>query len=151
MYITNEMYKTSYKEIFLIIMSLPQEYIKLIPEEKIKFYYENMDNNYDYKIDYEKRIDEQNMSEVTKAILANLYRDYFVTDEERINILKDEENKLNQIEEEKRKKYNPENIFKNNIQENIKKEEEIDLPIILEEKSIMKVIIKKIKNLLHIN
>lgn len=61
-----------------------------------------MDSNYQYRIDYNKKLYEQEMSEVTKAILANLYRDYLVTEEKRTSIIKEENEELRKREEEKR-------------------------------------------------
>lgn len=61
-----------------------------------------MEPNYQYRIDYNKKLYEQEMSEVTKAILANLYRDYLVTEEKRTSIIKEENEELRKREEEKR-------------------------------------------------
>ena len=57
----------------------------------------------------------------TETILAVLYRDYWATDEERNRILKKEKENFLSLEEEKRKKYNPDDLFKktNNTSENI--------------------------------
>ena len=38
-----------------------------------------MDENYDFKVDINKSFEEQNLLDETKAILANIFRDYWAT------------------------------------------------------------------------
>ena len=38
-----------------------------------------MDNEYSYKIDITKEFEDQEMSDITKAVLANIFRDYWET------------------------------------------------------------------------
>ena len=49
-----------------------------------------------------------------------LYRDYIVSEDEKLKLLKEEQEQKLKIEKELREKYNPDNIFKKkNIEENI--------------------------------
>ena len=47
-------YKKAYSEILEIIKYLPEEERKKIPVEKIKFFEENCDKNYEFKYDSSK-------------------------------------------------------------------------------------------------
>ena len=59
-----------------------------------------MDRTYDYQVDITKSFDEQKMSEKTKAIFANIFRDYWATDYQRERILaKEKQNIKNEFEE----------------------------------------------------
>lgn len=107
-------YRCAYKEVVTILDVFSEEIGDLIPNEKIEFYKSNMDENHKFVFDDTKEILEQNILYPTRCILANLFRDYIATEEDRAEILKEEQEELNQIEEEKRAKYNPDDIFKNN-------------------------------------
>lgn len=123
--ILDKEYKCAYKEIYLIIENLDEEIRNKIPKDKIEFYKNHMDNEHDFKLDFDKELSEQDMLYPTRCILANLFRDYIATEEDKTAILKEEQKEFNQIEAEKREKYNPDNIFKNNsnkIQEDTKTE-----------------------------
>ncbi len=60
--------------------------------------------------------EKQNVSLRTKYIIAILFRDYWATEQQREKISKKEKWDMIKEEEEKKKKYNPDNIFhKSNI------------------------------------
>ena len=129
--ITKE-YAMAYTEVIEILKHVPDEDVKKIPKEKLEFYKTNMKNDYNYKLDITKEFAEQEMSDITKAILANIFRDYWATPYQKERIEAQEKYYLEKLEEEKRKKYNPDDIFKNkqepiiventNLPEKIKKE-----------------------------
>ena len=64
---------------------------------------------------------------MAKEIIAILFRDYWATETQRNKIIAYQNNERRKIEEEKRKKYNVDNIFKerqnNSHVEAVKKEE----------------------------
>lgn len=106
-------YRCAYKEIVTILEIFSNEIGDKISKEKIDFYKENMDLNHEFEYDYSKEISEQNILYKTKCILANLYEDYLATEEEKLEILKEEKEYLANEEKIKREKYNPDDIFKN--------------------------------------
>ncbi len=110
--ITKE-YAMAYKEVIEILKYVPDKDVAKIPLEKLVFYKENMDKDYDYKIDESKEFEEQKISEITKAVLANIFRDYWATPHQKENIIAKEKLDLENLEKEKRKKYNPNDLFKN--------------------------------------
>jgi len=109
--ITKE-YAKAYKEVVTILSYVPAEDLQKIPQEKVNFYIENMDKEYEYILDENIEFEEQDMSEITKAILANIFRDYWATQYQRERIEAKEKYDIEKEEEEKREKYNPDNIFK---------------------------------------
>ena len=106
-------YEKAYKEVIELLKFFPKESIKKIPKEKLEIYLKNMDKTYDYKVDVTKSFAEQKMLSKTRAIFANIFRDYWATDYQRERILIKENYEKEKKEEEKRKKFNPDNIFKN--------------------------------------
>ena len=140
-------YAMAYTEVIEILKHVPNEDVQKIPEEKLEFYKENMDKEYKYKLDFEKNFEEQEMSEITKAILANIFRDYWATPYQKERIEAKEKYDLYKIEEEKRKKYNPDNIFKNNKEP--KPLENTNLPIEIKKETFFKKLINFLKGLFN--
>ena len=108
----NNTYAKAYTEVLEIIKYFPKEEYSKIPIEKIEFYKNNMDKNYNFTINPEIDFDKQNISAETKAIIVNLYRDFFANEQQKQKI--EQILLLNQEreEQEKREKYNPNDIFK---------------------------------------
>lgn len=145
----NKEYALAYKEVIEILKYVPDESVAKIPQEKLNFYRENMDISYNYKIDESKEFEKQEMSEITKAVLANIFRDYWATPYQRERILAKEKYDLEKLEEEKREKYNPDGIFKNRNKEEIHIEEINNLPIEVKKEKFYKRLISFIKNLIN--
>jgi len=107
-----------------------------------------MDNEYTYKLDMTKEFEEQEMSDITKAILANIFRDYWATPYQKERIEAKEKYDLEKVEKEKREQYNPDNIFKNRKEEPFV--ENTNLPIEVKKESFFKKLINFIKKLIKI-
>ena len=104
-------YKRAYTEVIEIIKYFPNEEYAKIPLEKINYYKENMDKDYNFKINPNIELEKQNISREANAILVTLFNDYFATDRQKEilnNLLKQNQQIL---EELKREKYNPSNLF----------------------------------------
>jgi len=144
--ITKE-YRVAYTEVVEILKYVPDEDVQKIPEEKLVFYKNNMDNEYTYKLDMTKEFEEQEMSEITKAILANIFRDYWATPYQKEKIEAKEKYDLEKLEEEKREKYNPDNIFKNKQEETLVKNS--NLPVVMQKETFFKKLISFIKGLFN--
>ena len=87
------------------------------------------------------------MSEITKAILANIFRDYWATPYQKERIEAKEKYDLYKIEEEKRKRYNPDDIFKNAQEQ--KPVENTNLPVEIKKETFFKKLINFIKGLFN--
>ena len=125
-------YPKAYKEVVEVLKYVPQESVDKIPDKMINMFKIKMDKNWNFEVDINKPFEEQELLDETKAILANIFRDYWATPYQREKIEAREKYELEKIEEEKRKKYNPDDIFKNNkVQEVEEKPQEIEnnLPV----------------------
>ena len=133
-------YSKAYVEVLEIISHFSEEDFKKIPKSEIDFYNENKDNEYEFKINPNIDLNEQNISREANAILVALYRDYFATESQKQileKLLKQNEQKE---EEKKREKYNPNDIFKKDKEDSkIENNNEI-LPIEIEEKWYQKIL-----------
>lgn len=145
-------YPKAYKQVIEILKCAPQEIVDKIPQEMIKTFKANMDDKYDFRIDINKTFEEQDLLEETKAILANIFRDYWATPEQKERILEKEKNDREIEENIKREKYNPDNLFKKK-QKVIQQNEEIqnNLPVEIKKEKFYKKIINFMKKIFHIN
>ncbi len=133
--------KKAYTEVVKVLNSLPDNDYRKIPEDVMLTLEKNMDTEYAYYVDLRKPLTEWKISEKAQTILAIIFRDYLATKKQKEKILDFEKVKINELEEEKRKKYNPDNIFeKRKIQE--EKEEVVSL--VEQKESFWKKIIKKV-------
>ena len=140
-------YAMAYTEVIEILKHVPDEDVNKIPKEKLEFYKANMDNEYKYKLDMTKEFEEQEISDITKAILANIFRDYWATSYQKERIEAKEKYDIEKLEEEKREKYNPDNVFKNNKEETFV--ENTNLPVEIKKKTFFKKLISFIKGLFN--
>jgi hypothetical protein len=92
-------YANAYTEVLDILKYISKEDYEKIPKSKIKVFEENSNKNYSFTYDENKTLDEQNVSEIAKAIIAILFRDYWATKEQRYVIIK----KQQEIKEKKQK------------------------------------------------
>ena len=105
-------YKMAFKEVLVILNNIPKSDYKKIPNDIIEILKSNQDHSYNFSLEPRKSINNQKISDLAKAIIENFYRDYWVTDAEKQKILQEENHKREKIEDEKREKYNPDDIFK---------------------------------------
>ena len=121
----NNKYSKAYKEVLEIIKYLPEEEYNKIPKDKIEYFTNNMDNSYEFIINPSIDLSEQNISKEANAIIVMLFQEYFATEKQKEKIK--EILKLNEkkSEQDKREKYNPDDLFlKNKI---IEKKQQNDI------------------------
>ncbi len=145
-------YPKAYKQVIEILKYAPQEIVDKIPQKMIKTFKTNMDDKYDFKIDISKSFEEQDVLEETKAILTNIFRDYWATPEQKERILEKEKNDREIEENLKREKYNPDDLFKKK-QKVIQQNEEIqsNFPVEIKKEKFYKKIINFMKKRFHIS
>lgn len=134
----------AYTEVLVILQNLEDGYY-LIPIEIIEKMKRECNLDYEFKLQRDIPIQEQKLLDETKAILAVFYRDYWASDEQREIIRLKEENDIKLLENGKKEKYNPNDLFRNTIQkpklENtliVKPQERVFKKIIIYIKRILK-------------
>lgn len=143
-------YQKAYKEILEILKYVPEESVKKIPQEMRDMFEKEQLKTYDFQIDTSKTFEEQELLEETKAILANIFRDYWATPYQKERIEIKEKYDRQQSEEQKRKRYNPNDFFKNKNNRNPDLEKLSNLPIEVKKESFFKKIINFFKKKFHI-
>lgn len=108
-------YRKAYVELNEIIKRMTKQEKEKIPELVIKNLEKEMDKKYKYIYDESKGLQEQDLKIETKALLVEIYEKYLASEEEKELWEKYDKICLNKIEEKKKRNYNTENLFKNNI------------------------------------
>ena len=144
-------YPKAYKEVVEILKYVPKESVDKIPQTMIDTFNAKMDNTYNFSIDINKNFEDQELLEETKAILANIYRDYWATPNQKERIQAYERYEWQKIEEEKRKNYNS-NIFDKNNKKEIKEEqlEKNNLPIEVNKEKFFEKIVRLFRKIFRL-
>lgn len=145
----SENYAKAYKEVIEVLKYTKRADVNKIPIYRILLWKTNMKKDYDFKIDPSKKIEDQNLSAEARAIIANIFKKYWATDEQRQRIEAKQKYDLEQIEIEKKAKYNYDNLFKNRKNNTTYNEEKNEnaVDIVEYKESWIKKILSKIKSL----
>ena len=98
----SERYARAYKEVIEVLKHTKRDDVNKIPKDQIVLWKLNMKKDYDFKIQKNKTLEEQGLSNEAKAIISNIYKNYWATDSERAEI---------EAEEIKEKEYNEQAKF----------------------------------------
>lgn len=74
-------YPKAYKELYEILKNISSEDLSKIPKEVMRAIIDKKDD--DYEFDFNGDIDNSNLLEETRALLAVIYKKYWTTPEER--------------------------------------------------------------------
>ena len=147
-------YANAYTELLDILKYISKEDYEKIPKSKIKVFEENCNKNYNFTYDENKTLDEQNVSEITKVIIAILFRDYWATKEQRYIIIKKQQEIKDQKQKELMAKFEQnKNISEKDLKKvNVASDLDIDYARetnleIYKEENIFKRIISKIREI----
>lgn len=146
-------YSKAYKEVIEVLNFVPKEAIDKIPQIIINTFKAKMCNDYDFKVNVNKSFEDQDLLDETKAIFANIFRDYWATPYQKEKIEANEKYDRQKMEEEKRNKYNVNNLFADKIKTNKNNPKEYilsNLPMEIKKVGFFRKIIKFIKNFLKI-
>ena len=121
---TNNLNQAMY-EVNIILNNTDKSLVQLIPEKVLNFIKENAQKQKEFIYDKNKRLKDQEISNITRGVIALIYRDYFCTDEQRKRYSHYYKKLKEQLELEKRDLYDVEKMFKKNSQ--TKSEEITDL------------------------
>lgn len=154
-------YANAYTEVLDILKYISKEDYEKIPKSKIKVFEENSNKNYSFTYDENKTLDEQNVSEIAKAIIAILFRDYWATKEQRYVIIKKQQEIKEQKQKEimakfeQNKKISEKDLKKVNVASDLDLDIDYELlgtnmPLYKKEEGFFEKLVNKIKELLNI-
>ena len=145
-------YSEAASEVLAILDNTETEAVNKISKKFLEFLKENSSKTYKPEFDATKPIKELNLKPKTEALLGVIYLNYWANEEEKIAFKKKAKDNEIKYQEELKKKYNSDNLFKMNTttieekQEDMQ-EQETALTEIKKDTLIQK-IIKKIKKYL---
>lgn len=144
----SERYGIAFAETLYYLKGINQDDINKIPKLFMNFLRENADAKYECKFDYDKPLDELELTAETKGMIAMICLNYWCDTEEnkKIFVKHLNENEI-KYQEELRRKYNVNDMFKRTDEPKEKKKtQENELPVQVENDGIIKRILKKIKS-----
>lgn len=107
--INKEEYERAYVEILEIFKYLPEEEVNKVPKKLIE-QMEKAKKKHTFTLDRTKKINSQ-ITDVSKAILANIYKEYWSTEYEKKVINAKENANRRKLEFDKMKKYPKQLLF----------------------------------------
>lgn len=140
-------YANAYSEVLEILKYIPIKDYNKIPKNKIELFEKNANNEHRFKYNPYKTLEEQNVTKRAKAIIAILFRDYWANEIQREKIIKKQNYDRIKLDEQKREKYNPDNIFKNKGIKYIENPTSNIVSMIQYKESVFKSILDKIKSI----
>lgn len=143
-------YREAFTEVNEIVKLMPIELVNKIPTKFREMMEEERDKT--YLPDIKEPLEKCKLKNETVIILGLIYRDFLCLPEERKKLQEKDAKELQvaqqALEQEIRQKYNPDNIFKKNIEKQALQKEEKSLIVVQEEKWYKKIfeLIKKFFN-----
>lgn len=140
-------YKNAYTEVYEILEQLDEEEYNKIPSEVITAIRENRNTEYEFELDEELELKEQELLPETKAILFNLFRDYLSTAEQKEKIKKMQAEERRKNEQNKSEQYNSDLFASKKKVQDIREEH---TELIEYKENILKRIFNKIRQFFHV-
>lgn len=151
----NENLSKAYTELVEILKYLPEESISKIPSYLIVSYESKKDLNYHFEFDSDKSFEEMNLLPETAELLAEIYKNYWASEEEKKNLI------INSNMNEQGMKINVYNLMRssditansyqneavNNIVAEAKKKDDALLPTVVKKENIFKKLINFLKKI----
>ena len=147
-------YIIAYTEVNCLLEYLPKSYIDKLPKKLIELIKMQSNEQYNINIDPNKSLLEQNFSKKTKDLISVMKYNYWSTEEEKKQLEKIFYENEKQYQEELRKKYNMDDIFKRkesiNKDENTTKNIDVNnLPVEVKKENIFKRIFNRIMKIFN--
>ena len=115
-------YQNAYTEAYEIIKQLDEEEYNKIPSEVIEAIKENRNIEYEFELDENLELKDQELLQETKAILFNLFRDYLSTPEQKEKIIKMQAEERQKNEQKKAEQYKSDVFASKQKDKNIREE-----------------------------
>ena len=106
----SERYDCAYKEVIEVLKHTKRADVNKIPKYKVILWKANMKKDYDFKLQEKKPLEEQGLLNETKAIIANIFKEYWATEEDKEKILQKEQAELQKLDD---LKCSGQELFKN--------------------------------------
>ena len=140
----NTEYKIAYSEVLEILKYISKEEFNKIPKDMLEMFRTNASTEKQFVYDPNKTLQEQNVSEIARIIIAILFRDYWATENQKQKILDKQNFDRKKLQEER---YNTENLFKKHRVQQEENDTNNEVAMVKYKEPLFKRIINKIKSL----
>lgn len=106
-------YKKAYTELNEIFKIMSANELNKIPNNFIANIQKEMDKNYEFVLDKNKQLIEQELMTETKALIVKIYERFLAPESEKEMWQNYDRYCLQEIEKQKKERYNPDDVFKN--------------------------------------
>jgi len=147
--VLSEKYKNAFTETNIILKHLNKNDYNKIPNDVIVSIENNQNENYMFELNSDLDLSKQELLPETRALLFNIFRDYFATDSQKERMKKHQQEERERINSIKQEKY-PNDIFSNKqiVEENGAIQKENCSLVCQKSESVISKIINKIKSIL---
>ena len=142
----NQRYAEASVEVLDILQHMNASDLAKVSNKFINFLQKNASKEYICNLDYSKRLNDMELKQETRGLLALMYEKYWCPVDEREKLKKIFYENERKYQEELREKYNPDKLFKKTNEYDEEKQEKSNIDSMVEyEESLIKRIINKIK------
>ncbi len=145
----NQKYSEASVEVLDILNHMNIKDVSKVSKKFITFLNENASKEYISNLDYSKRLNDMELKEETRGLLAIMYEKYWCPEEEKQDLQKKFYENEQKYQEELREKYNPNNIFSKK-QENTIEPENSQTQLIEYKETFFRKFLNKIKSFFKI-
>ncbi len=138
-------YYMALDEVDEILNHMDNKFISKIPNDIIEIIRNYKSGNNNFKYDLTKPLSEQNLQKETLEILSYLNYNFWLNEDDKQKYKKIYYDNFLKNENEKRLKYNPDDIFKDRLKNNIEPKENVLMPIKKEKNNFFINLIRKLK------
>ena len=140
----NQRYAEASVEVLDILDHMNAKDVERVPNKFIEFLKENASKEYKCNLDYSKKVNDMELKQETRGLLALMYEKYWCPEEEKEELKKNFYENEKKYQEELREKYNPDNIFSKK-QDNIIEPENNQTQLIEYKESVFRKLLNKIR------
>lgn len=141
----DDIYKNSFKEVYVILQNTDKELVDMIPLKFIDFIKSNMNSDYITNIKTDVTIDDQKLLKETEAVLSLIYRSYWATEQEKAEFAINDKNDFIHRENLKKENYKGKDVYKMfEEKENLNNVILADNLVVLKKENFLKKLFKKI-------
>ena len=145
----NQRYAEASVEVLDILEHMNDDDLARVSNKFIEFLKENASKNYICNLDYSKKLNDMELKQETRGLLALMYEKYWCPEEEKEELKKKFYENEQKYQEDLREKYNPDNIFSKK-QDNIIEPENKQTQLIEYKESVFRKILNKIRTFFKI-
>lgn len=139
-------YKIAYSEVLEILKHISKEEFNKVPQDMLEMFKTNANSEIKFIYNPNKTLQEQNVSETARAIIAILFRDYWTTEVQKEKILAKQKYDRKLL---KKENYNQDNLFKSKQFTNENNIINTDTALVECKESIFRKIFNKLKSIFY--